>query len=363
MTSFADRTGLTSDRLPERYLWTDAFAVCNFLGLARATQDRRFRDLAIQLVDQVHRELGRFHPGDRRTGWISGLADDEAVEHPTIGGLRIGKPMPEREADEPIDPELEWERDGQYFHYLTRWMHALDQLARETREPRYSQWARELAHTAWRAFVYRHGERPFMYWKMSIDLSRPQVGSMGQHDPLDGLLVCYQLQATAAEVGSSGPALAPAIADYAAMVDLMNLATSDPLGIGGLFADAWRVAQLTRAGIRIEYGWHEAILAAARAGLHEYLAGSPLTAPASSRLAFRELGLAIGLSLDGTRVARQTRDAITRFWLDESQRRTQGWLDHEDINDVMLATCLIPEGYLDLHGLGRPGEQPAVRTG
>src|SRR5690606_24848277 len=124
------------------------------------------------------------------------------------------------------------------------------------------------------------------YWKMSIDLSRPQVASMGQHDPLDGLLVCLQLEATAAEVGGTGPDLAPAIADYAAMVDLMNLATPDPLGIGGLFADAWRVAQLARAGVRVEHGWHEAIVAAARAGLDEYLAGSPLTAPASSRLAF-----------------------------------------------------------------------------
>ena len=36
MTGFAERTGLTSDRPQQRYLWTDAFAVCNFLGLARA---------------------------------------------------------------------------------------------------------------------------------------------------------------------------------------------------------------------------------------------------------------------------------------------------------------------------------------
>ena len=36
MMRFAERTGLTSDLPKQRYLWTDAFAVCNFLGLAQA---------------------------------------------------------------------------------------------------------------------------------------------------------------------------------------------------------------------------------------------------------------------------------------------------------------------------------------
>src|SRR3569623_2020427 len=40
MMSFAERTGLTTDRRPRRYLWTDAIAVCNFLGLERALGDR-----------------------------------------------------------------------------------------------------------------------------------------------------------------------------------------------------------------------------------------------------------------------------------------------------------------------------------
>jgi hypothetical protein len=33
-----------------------------------------------------------------------------------------------------------------------------------------------------------------MYWKMSIDLSRPLVQSMGQHDSLDGFITYNQLQ-------------------------------------------------------------------------------------------------------------------------------------------------------------------------
>ena len=37
MAGFAERSGLDSDRPLQRYLWTDAFAVCNYLGLARVT--------------------------------------------------------------------------------------------------------------------------------------------------------------------------------------------------------------------------------------------------------------------------------------------------------------------------------------
>ena len=35
MAQFAAETGLTGACAPRRYLWTDAFAVCNFLELYR----------------------------------------------------------------------------------------------------------------------------------------------------------------------------------------------------------------------------------------------------------------------------------------------------------------------------------------
>ena len=37
MMNFAERSGLDSGQAGRRYLWTDAFAVCNFPGLARIT--------------------------------------------------------------------------------------------------------------------------------------------------------------------------------------------------------------------------------------------------------------------------------------------------------------------------------------
>jgi hypothetical protein len=148
MTAFAERTGLTGGGTPDRYLWTDAFAVCNFLGLGET-------GLALRLVEQVHRTLGQYAPGDRRRGWLSGLDAKAAGAHPTVAGLRIGKKLPERGTGDPPDERLEWDRDGQYFHYLTKWMHALNQVARWTGEPTFNTWARELAAAAHRAFTER----------------------------------------------------------------------------------------------------------------------------------------------------------------------------------------------------------------
>jgi hypothetical protein len=251
MRRFAERTGVTSDRPPRRYLWTDAFAVCTLLELARVTGDGWYGEVALRLVDQVHHVLGRHRADDVRSGWISGLDAHEGEAHPTRGGLRIGKPLRERGPGERMDERREWDRDGQYFHYLTKWMHALDQVARARRQPVFNEWARELADAAHRAFTWipPAGGAPRMYWKLSIDLSRPQVRSMGQHDPLDGLVTCVQLDATARllDRASGGPRLARAAADFARMLDAPGLATADPLGIGGLLLDAAWIEQLMRA--------------------------------------------------------------------------------------------------------------------
>ena len=138
MTEFARLSGLApaSDR-PRRYLWTDAFAVCNFLGLYQQTNDETWKNLSLLLVDGVHRILGRHRADDARKGWISGLDDREGEFYPTIGGLRIGKQMNERGPDVPIDDRLEWDRDGQYYHYLTKWMHALNRASSVTGNPAY----------------------------------------------------------------------------------------------------------------------------------------------------------------------------------------------------------------------------------
>src|SRR5690606_31361795 len=187
MEEFAEATGLEGDAPPRRYLWTDAFAVCNFLELHRMFGREHDRELALRLVDEVHHVLGKHRADDIRSGWLSGLGEEEGERHPTAGGLRIGKPLPERGEGEPYDARLEWERDGQYFHYLTQWMHALLRVSEATGDPVFRRWAMELARAAHRAFVRRDpttGARR-MVWKMSIGLDRALVPSTGLHDPLD----------------------------------------------------------------------------------------------------------------------------------------------------------------------------------
>lgn len=376
MTDFAERTGLVPGIPPRRYLWTDAFAVCNLLGLAQETGQDKYRELALRLVDQVHHTLGRHRHDDQRTGWISGLSEPEGNAHPTRGGLRIGKELPEREAGEPFDERLEWERDGQYFHYLTKWMHALDQVARATGQPAFNLWARELAETAHAAFTYSAsgaGRQYRMYWKMSIDLTRALVPSMGQHDPLDGYVTYLQLRATDARLAQAagGPELTEETDQIVAMLAAVNFTTPDPLGIGGLLVDAYRVQQLMSQGTPVNEGMLEALLTAALSGLGHYVQGGELRQPAEYRLAFRELGLAIGLDAL-SRMARAAEDArdhpsasaavrarirslsdylplrdeIESWWRDPVHRNNRTWHEHRDINEVMLATSLAPEGFL-----------------
>jgi hypothetical protein len=375
MSDFAERTGLDSDRPVRRYLWTDAFAVCNYLGLARSTGSQRFRDLGLRLVEQVHSTLARHRQDDPRYGWISGLAEEEGRAHPTRGGLRIGKDLPERGARDAFDERLEWDRDGQYFHYLSKWMHALDQLSRVTGESRYNLWARELAATAHDAFIEPPANGPpiRMFWKMSIDLSRPLVSSMGQHDPLDGYITTLQLQMTAAGLQSSsnGPSLSEAVRHYEAMANQTQWASPDPLGIGGLLVDAYRAAQLKHLGAPIEGHLVAKLLGAALAGLQYYATSGELQASVDSRLAFRELGLAIGLqaaerlsrhagqvgSIAEEDIRRELKALshyfplsrqILEFWLEPMHRQSHTWNEHRDINEVMLATSLAPDGFFEL---------------
>jgi hypothetical protein len=376
MTDYARRTGLVPpDPHPRRYLWTDAFAVCNYLELDRLMPDTAWQDRALRLVDQVHHILGRYRPDDPRVGWISSLPEEEGEQHPTTGGLRIGKELPERGPGEPPDDRQEWDRDGQYYHYLTRWMHALSQVSRVTGDSRYIVWARELAKIAHARFTYTtHQGQMRMYWKMSTDLTRPLVSSMGQHDPLDGYVTYLELQTTARkDFAGAGPDLSAEIEDMREICHGITLVTDDPLGIGGLLSDAVRIGQLkVRGGIGHLY-FLESVLEASLQGLDSFARSGALQMEADYRLAFRELGLCIGLKgmagleqnvrehpelfRECSHVSGLVKDLthflpfadqIEQFWRKPIRRESGTWVQHREINTVMLATSLCPEGYLSV---------------
>ena len=298
-----------------------------------------------------------------------GLSDAEARRHPTTGGLRIGKPLPESNPYELVDTAGEMERDGQYFHYLTKWMHALDQATRITGDWRYNTWARELAARAFDSFSYVASETGLrrLYWKMSVDLTRAAVPMPGQHDPLDGYVTYMQLDATAefAPPEAHQPSVAPQADGLAAAIDVSQLHTADPLGLGGLLIDAARIEQLTQSGAFRDENLAAFVLSATASGLNDYERDGGPRRPIALRLPFRELGLAIGLhGLElvaeqaasrrlKTMAALLERYAplapeIEAFWLDPKNREAAAWTAHRDINDVTLAAALAPKGLIEL---------------
>jgi hypothetical protein len=201
---------------------------------------------------------------------------------------------------------------------------------------------------------------------------------MGQHDPLDGYITAIELRASAAVLAQAAaePDLEAETSQYAAMIRRGEWATADPLGLGGLLTDAFRVAQLTPQGGLPESPdatLLDTLLGASLMGLKYYARGGELQMPGEHRLAFRELGLAIGLHAveqmwqavisgagrpySDSRVRTQLRslmhfvslrDDIESFWRSPERWRTAAWIEHRDINEVMLATSLAPEGFLVL---------------
>jgi hypothetical protein len=377
MSEFAARTGLVrAIEHPRRYLWTDAFAVCNFLELSARTGEQEYRDYAILLVDQVHHVLGRYREDDTRSGWISGFDEEKGGRHPTAGGLRIGKALRERSEAEPFDERLEWDRDGQYFHYLTKWMHALCQTSLVESKPAYARWAGELASATYQRFgatSASHRGLIGIYWKMSTDLSRPLVFAMGSHDVLDGFITFREVQNAMITASGVDMNIREEIRSLAALTRGRNWATDDPLGLGGLLFDACRLCRLSENS-HADAELLEALLDGCSRGLASFLRARPLAGAASHRLAFRELGLAIGLkavasiaseitqrSFDNNVALRRAADWLLRQeslgaeivddWLLPARQQDDSWRAHQDINDVMLATALIPDTFLSI---GRP---------
>jgi hypothetical protein len=391
-----------------RYLWTDAFAACNFVALATLRGDRNglWAERVQEIIHGVHTVLGAHRiAGDPRgrTGPISGLPAAEASIHPTAGGLRIGKPLPEKFARDGgvVDG---WDRDGQYFHYAVKWLHALCRVASfvdrpppqsadvsdgrdagsaELHAPTLRRWARELVTGIHPHFTYTpgSGHAKRMYWKMAVDLrDGPAVHSMGHHDPLDGWISYLEAAAGPAGDANNDATLGAAIDDLEAIVRSREPAdwiTDDTLGLGGLLCDCFRLGSLSLAtdsqrGALVSS--HSAaideqfagVLRAALASLQELRNPPRRDGSAARRLAFREFGLSIGLQaiqrLRGM-LSHPSRSSLLRFvdhilafdglvddihafWMREENRTHPTWTEHEDINDVMFATSLLPDGFL-----------------
>jgi hypothetical protein len=60
------------------------------------------------------------------------------------------------------------------------------------------------------------------------------------------------------------------------------------------------------------------------------------------------LGAGIAPSLQALEKSSSLTDLIESFWLKPENSVAPSWREHDDINSVMLATSLMPEGFLNL---------------
>ncbi|KAF2187064.1 hypothetical protein K469DRAFT_738270 [Zopfia rhizophila CBS 207.26] len=286
-----------------RYLWTDAFGVLNFLTLHRVTSQPIYLAHAKSLVSAVHSTLGR-------TRDLSSHLPGASPSNPLGGGLRIGK-------EDATGPD----GDGQYHHYLTLWMFALNRLATVSGDTEYNKHAIFLAQVIHPHFVYnRSSSRPRIYWKMSTDLKTPLVKSEGNLDPVDGLVTFRLLQQTD---GQDSTVLSEEIADYERIVESKwkGYTSSDPLDLGmTLWTAHWFANSDTWA----------------------------------RGLAFRDFGTILGIKCalaSGDSKWTDRADAIIQTWEDagvvpEPAKENVRGMNAEDdllpITEVMYAAALIP---------------------
>ncbi|KAI0718787.1 hypothetical protein C8T65DRAFT_570247 [Cerioporus squamosus] len=326
-----------------RYLWTDAFGVLNFLTLGTATSETRYTTLAARLVETVHNTLGRTRDLTQR---LPGASD----AHPLAGGLRIGK---EDEEDDPGG-----DGDGQYHHYLTLWMFALNRMARATGERRYNDLAVELAKAIHPRFVRdRDSARPRMYWKMSIDLRRPLVLSEGNLDPIDGYVVFSLLQ----ESSDDKTVLAQEIDDYRRILETKwrRYTSEDPLDLGMTLWTAHWFAGKEEWATELMRRAAECLRA-----LHDE--EKYFEAPTRFRLAFREYGTCLGvhclLSQVSADVSSGKEGTYWKSFLNEVHGTWQPSVEGDPplvprklqpITLVMYAAALYPGGKRVAHALFR----------
>jgi len=302
-----------------RYLWTDAFGVLNFITLAEELDSSKYLTCAMALVTSVHDTLGRTRDQSRRL-------DHATDKEPLRGGLRIGKSKEEGD-----------DGDGQYHHYLTMWMFALNRLSVATGDPRYNDLALQLAQAIHPRFFVHGVEATRMVYKISVDMEtvlNPREGSL---DAILGLGVFRLLQATAVTQGRPSGLLKDEIMGYEEILrrDGQVRPSSDLLDLGiGLWAtnlfpgEEWAQA------------YREASLVMAEKQLDPQ--SSPLQRDTSHRLAFREFGACLGVLCADVENAKLTNDvqSVLSFW---EHHVAQGQSDRvQPISKVMYAACRHP---------------------
>ena len=273
-----------------RYLWTDAHGLCNLVTLYNVTADKSYIAQAEDLIKKVIAVLGRKI------------------------GLRIG--------EEP-------DRDGQYFHYLTKWIYALNELGKI--KPEYHQRAVKLSKDIHpHFFVKGRG----VLWKMLEDLSAPYPGyGLGGLDFYDGYVVYKSVDAAA---------LSSEIGDMYSLIqkDFHRFSCTQDLGLGEALwmvhhcpDEPWSQVLKGRSIKQLDAMW-------IRQGEGK---GFFCRHPSSPRVkfAFTNYGVSIGCQAVGIWPDRV--EALNRFF---KTYKSGGEYDKNSITHVMRCTSLLPGVFL-----------------
>ncbi|KAL4810694.1 hypothetical protein BDV18DRAFT_155305 [Aspergillus unguis] len=328
-----------------RYLWTDAFGVLCFITLHKESTRLKtskngnegvYLTLASRLISTVHDVLGYNRAGTSR---LPGATDS----NPLGGGLRIGKYN-----------EGGMDGDGQYHHYLTLWMFALNRMSLATNNPAYNQQAISLAKAIHNPFfVNRSSERPRMVWKMDMNLQNVLVGSEGHLDAIDGFIVCRILQAVSSHFGGDQNVLKEEIEDYVKVMKRRgeHHPSSDTLDLG---MTLWSVHWFA------DEEWAKTLADRCFERLYDLIeTDQQLARSTKYRLAFREFGTALGAKCMAAQENEKERagdlkaygDQILEAWKINMEASLSGTPeDLKPITRVMYAAALIPgafqRGYL-----------------
>ncbi|EFC36978.1 predicted protein [Naegleria gruberi] len=284
-----------------RYLWTDAFAVCNFLSLHVESGQDSYLEQAKALIEEVHQVLGK----------------DRSLQHYLDFYHFVFLPT-------------------SIHAYLTKWMFALNRTSLITRDVKYNEWAIEMAQSMHNKFINHSSSRGLrMFWKISIDGSRPVVRSEGNLDPYDGYVTYRLLQLVNQQLKEGknvdGSVLNREIEEMKGMVmgKYLMYQSSDPLDLGEtLWLTSWFPDE----------DWANHMRKVAISNIEEIFESTIKST--RRRLGFRDFGVSIGLQTipeneqDGE--TRRIVENIHSLWKDHLFER-----DH-DITPVMYCSSLLP---------------------
>lgn len=299
----------------------------NFLTLFKETGQQQYLTQAERLATTVHDVLGRTRDGQAR---LPGASD----ENPVGGGLRIGK-MEEGGQD----------GDGQYHHYLTIWMFALNRLSMASQEWKWNEHAIALAKAIHpRFFIGRETERPRMVWKIAMDMSRSLVNSEGNFDPIDGYVIFRKLQAAS----GSSETLKEEIGDYERIMERKgkHFVSNDPLDLGmSLWTSHW---------MAVKEEWASDLAKRCVGQMRQLFQSEYLGESPKYRLAFREYGTAMGIGCaKPDDYLEKQRQKILDVW---EQYKTSTPGDLRPISEVMRAAAEVSGAFQ----AGYFGPEPAV---